>query len=182
MAKGWNLKFTFHFIKTTHEPFHLSHSCKFYLNCYFLWRSFWKWRGLTFWSYVGTNSKLLCAEFWIFLQYDTFIICYLLIVKYDTVGFSWYDDSIILKPQFHFVYLFINGVLNIRDTNTADEKALGYMYIYIYSVFVSWALSWTPRVGSQYDLLQQTSHVTNVIAKVVSGTRIEVMSMTVTKN
>jgi hypothetical protein len=42
-------------------------------------------------------------------------------VKCDITVFNWHDNGIILKPQFHFMFIY-QSVLNIRDTNMAAEK------------------------------------------------------------
>jgi hypothetical protein len=52
--------------------------------------------GSKFCGYIGTNAELLCVEFFNFVQCDVFIS--------------------------YLSYIFINGVLDIRDTNTAAEK------------------------------------------------------------
>jgi hypothetical protein len=43
----------------------------------------------------------------------------LLLLNMMQLFFSLYYNGVILKPKFHFL---INGVLNIRDINTAAEK------------------------------------------------------------
>jgi hypothetical protein len=44
------------------------------------------------------------AEFSTFVQCHAFVIygIYIVIIKFDTAVFNWYDNSIILKPNFHF--------------------------------------------------------------------------------
>jgi hypothetical protein len=49
------------------------------------------------------------------------------VIKFYATVLSCYDKGIILRPQFN-VMLFIKGVLNIRDSNTAVEK---YSMLYI---------------------------------------------------
>jgi hypothetical protein len=50
-----------------------------------------------------TNAELLCEECYNFLQCHIFVTSYLVIDKFDTTVFSWYDNGIILKPQFNFM-------------------------------------------------------------------------------
>jgi hypothetical protein len=56
-------------------------------------------------------------------------------IKFEITVFIWHDNSIILKPQFHFM-CFIEVVLNIIDTNTTAEKySMLYINLCIFRVY-----------------------------------------------
>jgi hypothetical protein len=49
------------------------HSYQFYLNHYFVWRSFKYGDGVKSWGYIVINAEQLCVVFCNFVQYHIFV-------------------------------------------------------------------------------------------------------------
>jgi hypothetical protein len=70
----------------------------FYLNHYIFFEGAFEYGGISkLWGYVGTTAELICVQFCNFVQCHIFV-------------------------SYLSCYRFINGVLNIRDTNTVSKK------------------------------------------------------------
>jgi hypothetical protein len=145
MAGGLNLKLAFRFMETTNEPLHLLLDKRLLSNrrsWIYLQVLFESLLSLTelsnFWVYFGINAAQLWVEFcncvhcYIFENYSFVIV----IVKFDTTVFDWYDNGIILKPQVHCMAFLIKGIFNIRYINTATEKYSGlYINRFIFTIY-----------------------------------------------
>jgi hypothetical protein len=136
MVGGWKLNFTFYFMDPT-QRFHYvrqmkfgtvkshRHTYKFYLNHYFLWWNFqmWRWceilrlfRVKRVWPLCVT---ILCNSYFSKL----FSLLLINIIQL----FNWYDNGIILKPQFHFM-TFLSKVFSISAMLTLRPKySWGYI-------------------------------------------------------
>jgi hypothetical protein len=134
MAGDWMFKYIFYFMDRTHGLAlarmkcctlkDYGHMYKFYLNDYFVWRRFCIWRcfrhfevmlGQTVDCFVY-NSVILCSVISLWAIYPV-------IVKCDITDVSWYDNDIILKPQFNFM-LYLSNVFWILEIATRRLKIL----------------------------------------------------------
>jgi hypothetical protein len=52
-------------------------------------------------TYVGVSAEPLFIEFCNFVQYYAFVNS--LVIKFGTTVYSWYDNGVIVKTQFHFM-------------------------------------------------------------------------------
>jgi hypothetical protein len=115
MAGDWNLKFTFYFLQTTHEPLHsdkwsfvqstiMDIPTGFIWTIVFVGEAFEYCGGSKFWGYVGTNAEPLCIEFCNLCHVIHLYIIIFIIIKFDTTVLSWNDNSIIPKSQFHLIF------------------------------------------------------------------------------
>jgi hypothetical protein len=71
---------------------------------------------------LGQTQNYFLENYVILCNVITFYTIYLVIITFDITVLNWHYNGIILKSQFHFI--FIRVCLNIRDTNTAAKKIL----------------------------------------------------------
>jgi hypothetical protein len=104
--------------------------------------------GSTFWGYVGTNAELLFVKFCNIcsIMYLRYLSCYCSVC---VTVFSWYDNSIILKPQFNFM-VCLSKIFEILEILTRRPKySRDYIGLQIYLCLEFY--HWLRKTGSELN-------------------------------
>jgi hypothetical protein len=106
--------------------------------------------GSTLWGYVTKTLNCFVQNSVILCNVICLLAFYLVIVKFDVSVVSWYDNGIILKPQFHFM-VYLSKTFWILEISTRQSKnTLGCigLWIYLYLECITWVKESRPWIQS----------------------------------